>query len=289
MPQRGLVSSSLPRMDPDDIAPETLEALAAWLAQHALLACGLLLVVLLGASWLFWHLLLRFAGPRDVARLPPLAGLLVRIGIGFAVILAAGAVFAQMAEEVLEAQLLDRVDRAFTQGLALHTPAQALRFFAVLTRLGDTATLTGVCIVVALALVATRRRALAAAWVLTVAGGGLLNASLKHLFQRSRPSAEGWLVVADGFSFPSGHSAGSVVTYGMLAYLAMRLLPGRAHVPVALLMAALAATIGASRMFLRVHYASDVVAGFALGVAWLGLCIVSIELTRWWRDRRVPG
>ena len=275
-------------MDQDDIAPETLEAFAAWLAQHALLTYGMALVLLLGASWLFWHLLLRFAGPRGVARLPPLGGFLVRIGAGFVIILAAGAVFAQVADEVLEAEVLDRVDRAFTQGLAQHTPAAALQVFAVLTRLGDTATLTGVCIVVALALVAARRHALAAAWVLTVAGGGSLNASLKHVFERSRPSGEGWLVGADGFSFPSGHSAGSVVAYGMLAYLAMRLLPGRAHVPVALLMAALAATIGASRMFLRVHYASDVLAGFALGVCWLTLCIVSIELTRWWRGRRAP-
>lgn len=273
-------------MDQDDIAPETLEAFAAWLAQHALLTYGMSLVLLLGASWLFWHLLLRYAGPRGVARLPPLGGFLVRIGSGFAIILAAGVVFAQVADEVLEAEVLDRVDRAFTQGLAQHTPVEALQVFAVLTRLGDTVTLTAVCIVVALALVATRRRALAAAWVLTVAGGGSLNASLKRVFERSRPVADGWLVGADGYSFPSGHSAGSVVTYGMLAYLAMRLLPGRAHVPVALLMAALAATIGASRMFLRVHYASDVVAGFALGVSWLALCIVSIELTRWWRERR---
>lgn len=276
-------------MDPDEIAPETLEALAVWLAQHALLTFGMALVLLLGASWLFWHLLLRFAGPRGVARLPPLGGFLVRIGSGFVVILAAAAVFAQVADEVLGAKVLDRVDHAFTQGLAQYTPVEALHVFAVLTRLGDTATLTAVCIVVALALLATRRGALAAAWVLTVAGGGTLNALLKRVFERARPAADGWLVGADGFSFPSGHSTGSVVTYGMLAYLAMRLLPRWAHVPVALLMAALAATIGASRMFLRVHYASDVLAGFALGVSWLALCIVSIEVTRWWRGHRAPG
>lgn len=275
-------------MHQDDLAPEALEAFAHWLAQHALLAYGVALVLLLGASWAFWRLLLRFAGPRGVARLPPLAGFLVRIACGFVVILAAAAVFAQVADEVLEPEVLDRVDRAFTQGLAQHTPEAALHVFAALTRLGDTATLTAVCIAVALVLVATRRPALAAAWVLTVAGGGSLNALLKRVFERARPAADGWLVGADGFSFPSGHSAGSVVTYGMLAYLAMRLLPGQAHVPVALLMTALAATIGASRMFLRVHYASDVVAGFALGLSWLALCVVSIELTRWWRERRGP-
>jgi membrane-associated phospholipid phosphatase len=275
-------------MDTDEIAPQTLEALAVWLAQHALLAYGIALVLLLTASWLFWRLVLHFAGPSGGARLPPLASFLVRIGCGFLIILTAAAVFAQVADEVLEAEALDRIDRAFTQALAQHTPLPVLHFFAVLTRLGDTATLTAVCIAVAIALVVNRRHALAAAWVLTVAGGGTLNTLLKRVFERSRPAADGWLVSAEGFTFPSGHSAGSVVTYGMLAYLAMRLLPGRAHVPVALLLAALAATIGASRMFLRVHYASDVLAGFALGVAWLGLCIVSIELTRWWHERRAP-
>ena len=72
----------------------------------------------------------------------------------------------------------------------------------------------------------------------------------------------------------------------MLAYLAMRLLPARWHGPVALLMLALACTIGASRMFLRVHFASDVLAGLALGLAWLGASVISIELARWWSLRR---
>ena len=50
---------------------------------------------------------------------------------------------------------------------------------------------------------------------------------------------------------------------------------------------ALAFAIGASRMFLRVHFASDVIAGFASGSAWLAVCIASIELTRWYERRRV--
>jgi undecaprenyl-diphosphatase len=74
-----------------------------------------------------------------------------------------------------------------------------------------------------------------------------------------------------------------VITYGMLAYLAMRFVSSHWHVPVALAVSALAGTIGASRMFLRVHYASDVIAGFALGTAWLAVCITSIELTQWYR------
>ena len=55
---------------------------------------------------------------------------------------------------------------------------------------------------------------------------------------------------------------------------------------VAFLAAALAFTVGSSRVFLRVHFASDVAAGFASGTAWLAVCLVSIRLTQWWREGR---
>ena len=60
----------------------------------------------------------------------------------------------------------------------------------------------------------------------------------------------------------------------------------RWHLALTLAAVALAFSIGASRMFLRVHFASDVIAGFASGIAWLAVCIASIELTRWYRRRQ---
>ncbi len=101
--------------------------------------------------------------------------------------------------------------------------------------------------------------------MLAIAGNGILNQSLKQLIGRIRPlNPEGALLV-QGLSFPSGHSSGAVVAYGMLAYLALRLLPKAWHLPV--LVAALAFTVGISRVVLRVHFASDVAAGFASGSA----------------------
>ena len=91
-------------------------------------------------------------------------------------------------------------------------------------------------------------------------------------------SAEG--ASAYGFSFPNGHSSGTVVAFGMLAYLGLRLLPPRWHLPVLL-----AFSVGASRIILRVHYASDVAAGFASGTAWLAACATRSEFGRRLRHR----
>jgi undecaprenyl-diphosphatase len=66
----------------------------------------------------------------------------------------------------------------------------------------------------------------------------------------------------------------------MLAYLALRLLPTRWHLPVLLAAVLLAFSVGISRIILRLHYASDVAAGFASGTAWLAFCVTVIEFGR---------
>jgi len=269
--------------------PNDAESLAAWAQQagaHAVpLYAGLLLLLLLlcGASW---RLLLRYHVPREESSLPPSLYLAVRLAGGFAVIVAAAWVFAELAEALGADAGLGLADQALADSLRLHLPAAVAQAAAWLTVLANTETLVAICVLVAAALVWRGRRWLALGWVLAVAGNGALNTTLKQIFARVRPLHDDGLVMAQGYSFPSGHSSGSVVVYGMLAYVLARFLPSRWHLPLVLAAAALAFSIGTSRVFLRVHFASDVLAGFASGTAWLAVCIASVELTKWYRRRR---
>ncbi|WP_207207767.1 phosphatase PAP2 family protein [Methylibium sp. Pch-M] len=245
------------------------------------LACLLLFV----AS--AWWLTRRHVLPRLVSPLPPSGFLALNLGLGFVIVVVSAAIFAGTADEIGIDEELGVLDTAFSDTLRDSVSLATLRVFSLLTRFGDTATLTVLCTVVAVWLWVVRKRWLALAWVIAIAGNGVLNTTLKGIFERVRPLHEHGLVHELGWSFPSGHSSGAVVAYGMLAYIAMRRLPPAWHLPALLLATAIAFTTGCSRIFLQVHFASDVLAGFASGLAWLTVCVVSTELTR--RYRRAPG
>jgi membrane-associated phospholipid phosphatase len=117
-------------------------------------------------------------------------------------------------------------------------------------------------------------------WLAAI-GGLALNILLKSYFSRPRPALEA-AVYAGHYAFPSGHAMGSVVVYGTLAYLIVRGAPGRrALQALTILGAALVIIlIGLSRIYLGVHYASDVLAGYLAGFAWADLCVLAYEVGR---------
>ena len=124
--------------------------------------------------------------------------------------------------------------------------------------------------------------------VLAVPGGLLLNVLLKYIFQRARPSFDDPLLTLDSFSFPSGHTSGAVLFYGVLAaYLVCNSASWRLrflHVGAALGMVVLVAL---SRVYLGAHYLSDVLAAAAFSGAWLATCITAVSTLR--RRRAVRG
>ena len=259
------------------------------LASHALPAFGVALVLLLCAVWSLWRLAQRYGVHRATSRLPPLAYLVAYLALGFGLIAGAASLFAEIAENLGDGRKLGQLDLLFSDTLRATLPAAAVRIFSLLTHLGDPVTLTGVALAGVLALLWQRRYWLCAGWVLAIGGNAVLNPVLKHIFKRARPLHETGQVFADGWSFPSGHASSSVVVYGMLAYVLVRWLPARDaafRLPVLLLAAALAYTVGCSRVFIQVHFASDVLAGFASGTVWLALCIAAVEAARYRNVRR---
>ena len=182
-------------------------------------------------------------------------------------------IFALLAWQTRGGQVLPAIDATLARAMASELTPAALQRFALLTRLGDTATLTVLCIAVAGVLLALRHRVLALWWVLALAGNGLLNLGLKALFARARPEFVHELTHAAGWSFPSGHSSGALVGYGMLAVVLCQGVAPRARLPVLLVAVALVLTIGLSRIALHVHYLSDVLAGYCSGALWLTLCV----------------
>jgi undecaprenyl-diphosphatase len=126
---------------------------------------------------------------------------------------------------------------------------------------------------VAAYLVRRGRRLDAALLAVTLGGAQLLTWILKAIFERPRPSFEDPVATASWFSFPSGHALSSIAVYGALAYLIVG--GGRSSQARALVagVAFLVALIGFSRLYLGVHYLTDVLAGYSAGLAWLLLAI----------------
>jgi undecaprenyl-diphosphatase len=139
--------------------------------------------------------------------------------------------------------------------------------------------------VVGLVLAARREWILLGGWLAAFAGGGLLDGVLKLVIRRPRPPYADAFLQHFSWSFPSGHAMGSLIGYGMLAYVLMLLWIHRrsAQIAVALGAALLIVAIGLSRLYLGVHYFSDVVGGYAAGVLWLSACISGVEVARRWR------
>jgi membrane-associated phospholipid phosphatase len=139
--------------------------------------------------------------------------------------------------------------------------------------------LTVVGIVLPIVLFWLKRRREALELFLAVLGSSILNQLLKNHFHRSRPETA--LFPQPGLSFPSGHAMIGVALYGCAAWLLWH--HGRHPIWSGLLLA-WAIIVGLSRVYLHVHYATDVLAGFAAGVVWLVLLRTALRL--WWREKK---
>lgn len=154
-------------------------------------------------------------------------------------------------------------------------------FFVFFTQVGSPVGLASIVLAVAVWLFMRGRYRWMAYLLLTTGVGALLNVELKRYFARARPDLAVALRKAHGYSFPSGHAMGSMVVAGALAYLAFRALPGnrsRAAAMAGALTFALA--VASSRVYLGVHWTSDIFAGMSAGLIWVVAATVAYETTR---------
>ncbi len=200
--------------------------------------------------------------------------------------------FMELADEVQDGDshaldrrilLAMRVEGDTAEPVGPHWLEEAGRDF---TALGGGAVLTALSLAAVGAAFILRRRRIALLIVIAIAGGTLLSTLLKRGFDRPRPDliSHGAEVVSE--SFPSGHSMMSAIVYLTLGILLTRVLPSRGlKVYVVALAGVVTILVGLSRVYLGVHWPTDVVAGWAVGAAWaLLFWLVSL----WFSSRGAP-
>jgi undecaprenyl-diphosphatase len=158
-----------------------------------------------------------------------------------------------------------------------------------ITILGTGTVVMMVALVAGLFLYLTDHRYSALLLTIATAGGLLLNTVLKLTFARPRPEIFVWGTHAASSSFPSGHAMSATIIYGTVAYLAARLQRQRwARWATMTAVAGLILLICASRVYLGVHYPSDIVAGVIIGFAWAGFCMATLEAVQRIEMRNAP-
>ena len=141
------------------------------------------------------------------------------------------------------------------------------RFFKSITRFGDAEILI---IIAVICLIFIKNKKIGASTAINLASIGLLNHILKIIIQRPRPPIEFRMVEESSFSFPSGHSMASMAFYGLIIYFVFKHIKNKpAKITICTALSIFIVFIGISRIYLGVHYASDVIAGFIASIAYL--------------------
>lgn len=208
-----------------------------------------------------------------------IAVLLLAAGLGFSALFIY--LFSEIAEEAMEHEVwfFDSAIIGFFQ--SIETPALDV-FMITVTELGSVWFVTAFALlVIGLLWFKERDKWGVLFFLIAVGGGALLTLLLKKLYGRERPSINPE-IDAIGFSFPSGHSMGSIIFYGFVMYLVLRSRKSSLFKGITIsLLGVLIALIGISRIYLSAHFPSDVLAGFTAGAIWLMLSLLALEWIQW--------
>ena len=230
---------------------------------------------------------------RIILRLDPRAYLTLHIVIGLVACLVTAWLFAVLLDSVREHDVLVHRDEAVATWFHTNGTALGDRIFVIISMIGSPAAMAVLFGAAVLYLWRAKQRPLLVAWALSYVGGTVLDGIMKDVIRRPRPEFAAKFLHFQSWSFPSGHSMGSLIGFSMLAYTIIKVgkiesLAARVAIwAAALIMIAL---VGYSRIYLAVHYLSDVVAGYTLGLLWLAVCFTGLQMvSRRAELRRAPS
>jgi undecaprenyl-diphosphatase len=191
--------------------------------------------------------------------------------------------FALLAQDVVTAGRLTLIDARLSVWLHAHSRAHLTTFFLLVSQLHSSVVISITALMISAYLWSKHLRYWVLTFLLTIFGGMLLNVLLKNLFVRPRPHFENPILTLNTFSYPSGHTMLAVVFYGTLSVFAVSHLRMWKYRVLALIAAILMISlVGFSRMYLGVHYLSDVLGAVAEGLAWLAVCLLIVGFIRNW-------
>ncbi|MGH3796645.1 MAG: phosphatase PAP2 family protein [Pseudonocardiaceae bacterium] len=232
----------------------------------------------------------RPAGLAGAWRSQPVRHRVLLVGLGCAVWLDVAQL--SVVDSVEDRTGLSTLDPAVTGWFVDHRSAALTAAAKLVSDAGGTVAM-GVLALLGVIFLAWRRHWSAAGLVAVAAlGAALLVSVMKQVLGRMRPPLVDHLVLETNASLPSGHALGSAVVLGILAAVALGVVRRpAARVAVVAIVVALVAVIGLSRLYLGVHWGTDVLTGWLLGAAWLSVCVTALSVIRqgggrWFEGRR---
>ena len=207
----------------------------------------------------------------------------LHLTVGLAISLASLWLFLSLTEDVIHHDAITNFDLAALDWIRAHRTPAGYIVARSISAIGDPRVIVSVGLIGVVILAARARWLFVEGWVIALIGGEALNQFLKRLIHRPRP-LQSSILSSQSWSFPSGHAMVSLIAYGMLAYVLVVLgsWSFRRRVDIALGATLVILLIGWSRIYLGVHYVSDVIGGYVAGSIWLAACISGMEVARRW-------
>lgn len=201
---------------------------------------------------------------------------LITLAVGAAALYGLAALFAEVSEDVLDGEGIALVDRPIVAWLAAHREPVLTTVMRTVTMVGSPQVVTAVTIL-ACAVAAWRARSglpMVIA-VLALAGLAISVAVAKVVIRRQRPPLSYAVMALDDYSYPSGHTIGITIAAGVCAWMLTHWVIRSGTIRIAVWTTAVVITggVGFSRIYLGVHYPSDVIGGWLLGATWTGVVI----------------